>query len=69
MSAAVLKVRMEQVAELVLIATRSECRKKVKMNLRHTLHSECCQLSHVEVILEAAPLKKVVRNYRMLMSR
>ncbi|XP_039786673.1 uncharacterized protein LOC120652806 isoform X7 [Panicum virgatum] len=27
-SAAVLKVRMEQVAELVLIATRSECRKK-----------------------------------------
>ena len=58
MSAAVLKVRMEQVAELVLIATRSECRKKVKMNLRHTLHRECCQLSHVNVILHAPLLKK-----------
>lgn len=46
-SAAILKVRMEQAAELVLIATRSECRKKVEMKLKRTLHSWYYQLSHV----------------------
>lgn len=49
-SAAILKVRMEQVAELVLIATRRECRKKVRMNSSHTQRSERCQLSYVKTI-------------------
>ncbi|CAD6203127.1 unnamed protein product [Miscanthus lutarioriparius] len=38
-SAAILKVLMEQIAELVLIAIRGECRKNVELNLNQTLHS------------------------------
>jgi hypothetical protein len=40
LSAAILKVRTEEVAELVLVATHPEGRNKVGMNLQCILHSE-----------------------------
>jgi hypothetical protein len=46
-SAAILKVRTEEVAELVLIATHNECRKKVGKYLNCLVHNELCYLSGV----------------------
>jgi hypothetical protein len=40
LSAAILKVHTEEVAELVLVATHAEYRNKVGMNLHCIVHSE-----------------------------